>query len=203
MDEEEREERRLRIAEAALRVFERQGFTHTRVEDICGEAGIAKGTYYLYFSSREEVLSVLLTAMFEEQRVALEKLAAGEGPLPDLAEVMGGMIDASVAHREFIPVFWEVAGHRVVQSEFELNRRLGELFAGFGRSIEQLLARSAAEGRVPTGLNIRAFARMIVSAVDGIVLHAALFDAERAPSIEEQKLELMRMIRATLGRRTE
>ena len=73
MEQAKQEERRMRIAHAALRVFERHGLTHTRFEDVCKEAGIAKGTYYLYSSSREEVLSVPRTAMFEEQRAALER----------------------------------------------------------------------------------------------------------------------------------
>ena len=203
MDEEEREERRLRIAEAALRVFVRQGFTHSRVEDICSEAGIAKGTYYLYFSSREEVLYLLLTSMIEQQSRAMMQLSTQAGPVPDLAEIIGGILDASIGRREFVPVFWEVAGHRVVQSEFALNKRLGDLFAGFATAIAGLLERGVKEGSVRADLDIPSFSRMIVSAVDGIVLHAALFDAEGTPSIKEQKLELMKMIRANLRRKTE
>jgi len=52
--------RRTQILEAAVRLWLRQGFDATAVEAIAREAGLAKGTVYLYFPSKEAVLEEAL-----------------------------------------------------------------------------------------------------------------------------------------------
>ena len=54
--EEHEELRRTQILDAALAVFSRDGFHATRVEAIAREAGLAKGTIYLYFPTKEAIV---------------------------------------------------------------------------------------------------------------------------------------------------
>jgi AcrR family transcriptional regulator len=53
-------ERRDRILDAAVDVFGREGFAGANVAEIASAAGIAKGTVYLYFTSKEEIFSTIL-----------------------------------------------------------------------------------------------------------------------------------------------
>src|SRR5580692_5739466 len=48
------------VLHAARRIFARLGYSATNVEDIAKEAGMAKGTIYLYFKSKEEVFAGVL-----------------------------------------------------------------------------------------------------------------------------------------------
>jgi AcrR family transcriptional regulator len=57
---EHEELRRAQILEAALRVFSRDGFHDAKVDAIAREAGVAKGTIYLYFATKEAILSALV-----------------------------------------------------------------------------------------------------------------------------------------------
>ena len=41
-------------------MFARQGYSETVVDDIAGQAGIGKGTLYLYFKSKEEIFLAAL-----------------------------------------------------------------------------------------------------------------------------------------------
>lgn len=59
------ENRRACILKAARCVFARQGYAQTVVDDIAGQAGIGKGTLYLYFKSKEEIF---LAALVEDAR---------------------------------------------------------------------------------------------------------------------------------------
>lgn len=59
------ENRRACILSAARCVFARQGYADTVVDDIAGQAGIAKGTLYLYFKSKEDIY---LAALLEDAR---------------------------------------------------------------------------------------------------------------------------------------
>jgi len=59
------EQRRQSILEAARMVFARKGYDASGVEDIAEQAGIGKGTLYLYFPSKEQIY---LAALLEEAR---------------------------------------------------------------------------------------------------------------------------------------
>ena len=56
----EREARRNQILDAAERVFVQRGFDDVTVDDIANEAEVAKGTVYLYFKSKHDLLLGLL-----------------------------------------------------------------------------------------------------------------------------------------------
>ena len=57
--------RRSAILDAARTVFARQGYDRTVVEDIAAQAGIGKGTLYLYFPSKEQIY---FAALVEDAR---------------------------------------------------------------------------------------------------------------------------------------
>ena len=45
-----------KITEQSIRLFEKKGFTETSIQDIVEGLGVTKGTFYYYFSSKEELL---------------------------------------------------------------------------------------------------------------------------------------------------
>ena len=54
------------ILQAAVKVFARRGYFNAKVADIAREAGIADGTVYLYFKSKDEVLHSVFNRAMEE-----------------------------------------------------------------------------------------------------------------------------------------
>ena len=54
-----KEERRNEIIETAGRLFEEKGYEQTQVQDIVNEIGVAKGLFYYYFKSKDEVMEEL------------------------------------------------------------------------------------------------------------------------------------------------
>lgn len=58
-------ERRNEILDAAERLFMSKGFAKSTVNDILQEVGIAKGTFYYYFTSKEEVMDAIIVRMTE------------------------------------------------------------------------------------------------------------------------------------------
>ena len=51
---------------AARRVFERDGFVTARITDIADEAGLAHGSFYSHFRSKEDALAAVLGEVEEE-----------------------------------------------------------------------------------------------------------------------------------------
>src|SRR5208283_4262966 len=71
------ERRRTSILKAAREVFSRLGFAVATVDDVAERAGIAKGTIYLYFRSKEEIyLACLLEEVHELMRRSCDEMDA-------------------------------------------------------------------------------------------------------------------------------
>jgi len=60
------EEKRRAILDAALHVFAERGFSEARISDIAIAAGVGKGTVYLYFASKEDLLVGVLEFFADE-----------------------------------------------------------------------------------------------------------------------------------------
>ena len=105
------------IIDAAIRVFARTGFYNSRVSDIAREAGIASGTIYLYFKTKDEILVTLFREKMAEWVEAVRgEIAVEPDPLaklrrlvalhfsvlesnPDLAEVV--QVELRQGHKFF------------------------------------------------------------------------------------------------------
>ena len=59
-------DKRVAILRAAIRVFAHNGYFNSKVADIAREAGVADGTVYLYFKSKEEILHSVFDRNMEE-----------------------------------------------------------------------------------------------------------------------------------------
>lgn len=69
------------IEDAAVAVIARKGVEHATLQEIADEAGIAKGTIYVYFRDREELLLKTANRAFERLITELEPAFASTGPL--------------------------------------------------------------------------------------------------------------------------
>jgi AcrR family transcriptional regulator len=57
---------RATLVRAARAVFERDGFLEARIVDICAEAGIATGSFYTYFRTKEDAFAAVMAEVHEE-----------------------------------------------------------------------------------------------------------------------------------------
>lgn len=74
------------IIEAALTVFARSGFAAAKLDDIAREAGVAKGSLYLYFETKEDLFRAVVRSVIAPGFEAIEGAAESfDGPFADLA----------------------------------------------------------------------------------------------------------------------
>ncbi|MGG4444948.1 TetR/AcrR family transcriptional regulator [Brevibacillus porteri] len=67
--------RRVEILEAAGELFRNQGYVHTTVDAIIQKVGVAKGTFYYYFKSKEEILEAFVQSMVDTLCEEYKKIA--------------------------------------------------------------------------------------------------------------------------------
>jgi AcrR family transcriptional regulator len=75
-----REDIRDLILDATDRLLARSGYKRMTMEDLAQEVGIGKGTIYLHFPSKEEVVLSHVDRIVERLKVELRRVARGEGP---------------------------------------------------------------------------------------------------------------------------
>lgn len=74
------EERRLEIVKAARELFQIKDYEETTMQDVMEKVGIAKGTIYHYFKSKQELLEAVIDDMVAESLEAMQKVvSATEG----------------------------------------------------------------------------------------------------------------------------
>src|SRR5258707_15766041 len=93
------------IQEAAIRVISRKGMASATMQEIAEEAGVAKGTIYLYFRGREEVVEKTFETAIGELHKRLDAALDSGGPF---AQRFRGVITAKLAffneNWEFFPL---------------------------------------------------------------------------------------------------
>ena len=117
------------ILGAARRVFARKGFEGSSVADIASAAGIAKGTIYLYYRSKEAIYFETLARDLREMR---ERVARRVEAADDFRDKLRAYIEAKVsfcgANRDFF---------RIYSAEFGRGSRPPERFRNVVRELKE------------------------------------------------------------------
>lgn len=72
-----KEARPQELIDAALELFAEKGFAATRSEEVAARAGVAKGTLYLYYPSKEELLKAVISQRLSSEIVAVTEYSRG------------------------------------------------------------------------------------------------------------------------------
>ena len=82
-----KEEKRRNLITSALTNFEKKGYHQTRIEDITELAGTGKGTFYLYFKSKEDLVLDVFDDLSREIEKTLQFAVDGLGAELDLMQI--------------------------------------------------------------------------------------------------------------------
>lgn len=176
--------------DAALGLFLNKGYERTSVEEITRSAGVAKGTFYLYFRSKGDLLLALRDRFREQGRARLEVLFAdSERPFGEQVEALVDF--AFDFYRENRAVF------DLVYRRFpgELAREKEEARVRYAEPVAGVIRRAVERGEADTaGSDPRLFAYLILGAIEENV-HSCL------SSGEPQDLEALKEATKTFTRK--
>ncbi len=84
------EERRTEMIAAAARLFAQQGFVRTSVSEIASAVNVAKGLFYYYFTTKDDMVKAVIEGYCSYLGTVAEEIASGEGTtLEKLDRLMG------------------------------------------------------------------------------------------------------------------
>ena len=183
-------DKRERILDAAVRVFAKKGFHATRVSEVAKAAGVADGTIYLYFKSKDELLVKLFEDRVEKllayMKEELPKTESAAGKMRLVIELQLGLLEGERDLAEVITVI-------IRQSSQLLKEFAAPKFAAYLDAIGKVVAEGQAAGEFRTDIAPSLVARATFGALDGIALTWALGKAEQGALVRAagQLAELM------------
>ena len=172
----ERSDKRERILLAAERIFARHGFFAARVSEIAKEAGVADGTIYLYFKSKDDLLISLFEQRMTQVNEALKAAIAQVPPKDQLRAFIKAYLQ--LVHDE--PGAAEVLTIELRQSSKFMKEYDNPQFADFLRMLGGILAAGQERGELDATIPTHVAARMIFGMIDELALAWVL---ARQPSI--------------------
>ena len=95
------EKRKQELLQIAYRMFISRGYENTSVDEIIEEAGIAKGTFYYYFETKEQLLEEVIGMMIDRETEAAAQILAAEIPV---SQKIAGIISSLRPTQEETPI---------------------------------------------------------------------------------------------------
>lgn len=161
------------IMKAALLAFVKHGFYKTTMDKIAKEAGIAKGTLYLYFDSKEMLSQSIMYAHFEKFNSNLMSQNYFSTLESFLNHIETGLL-LSKQELLFIPIFFEAFGPSFASKEFALE--IAVFFDKIGDYYAHHLQLLIDQGEIDNQVDAIVLGRVLTSMLDGILLHKSLFE---------------------------
>jgi AcrR family transcriptional regulator len=175
--QEQRQQTRARLVEAALRTFAEQGYDHATVEEISLAAGHSKGAYYFHFDSKEDIFLELLSLWIDDQTRRLHAFESARGPAAvALLETLESLLrydDRDPHWRLLLPEIW-AQSHR----NAKVQETLKAAYTTWIELLESVFEKADREGMVSLAVRPDVAASLVLAAHDGLTLRSRL----KAPS---------------------
>jgi TetR/AcrR family transcriptional regulator, fatty acid metabolism regulator protein len=182
-----RKRRRRQILDAATEVFAERGYHKASISDVIDRAGIARGTFYLYFSSKHSVFAAILDEALTELRSRVSPVEVGpdarpprEQLLDQVVAVVGYLLDNRALTQLVLSPGLSPADDVVERLEAFNAHVLDLLSASLGHGIAMGLLREC---------DTELVAAAILGALRGIIAH--LLAVDELPDLAQVADELL------------
>jgi TetR/AcrR family acrAB operon transcriptional repressor len=160
------------LLDAALRVFSRQGYELTRLEDIAQEAGVTRGAIYHHFGSKSQLYNTLLGERFQRADIMLQQVLEAEGtPLQILRRIMIRsleFLEEDVEYREVLElVSFKVGMTPEIAEGFEIKK---QRFRDLTDQVAAAVELGIESGEIQPDKNVRDTALAILGLMNGVTL---------------------------------
>jgi AcrR family transcriptional regulator len=184
--------RRTEIVDAARTIFARRGFAHGIMDEIAKEAGVAKGTLYLYFRSKTEIYKAVLDHdMRALKESTLGHLDAAKGLRDKIRAFALARIERAETNKEFFRIM-DSEGGALSYTRSQYREWLREPVLRLAAAIEK----AAEQGKIRP-VDAEKTAWLIVDMTRGTIQRRLLAQTNSAPAADAEFL--VDFIWASLG----
>lgn len=155
-----------RILDAAVKVFASKGFFQSKVSEIAREAGVADGTVYLYFKSKDDLLISIFEVKMREAISRFREAALGE---QDARSRLERLIRMHLAEFQADPELAAVFQVELRQSQRFMREYAKSELKEYLDLIGEILQLGQKEGAFRTDIPVGLMKRFIFGTIDEVV----------------------------------
>ncbi|GAB4511927.1 MAG: hypothetical protein Tsb0020_29820 [Haliangiales bacterium] len=160
-------DKRERILNAAEQVFARSGFFQSRVSEIARDAGVADGTIYLYFKSKDDILISLFESRMERVN---QRMGAALAGLRSPSEKLDALVHTHLSMVKEHPQLAEVLTIELRQSSKFMKEYANPRFGEFLKLLASVIEEGQRAGELTPTVPAPQVARMLFGIIDELAL---------------------------------
>ncbi len=183
------------ILDAAYEVFDARGYAAATVDQIAAKAGVAKGSVYNYFHSKQDVFWELFASQLASDEAEVDRIVAE--PISAVAKIEKYMEMWFARAGEYQRIgsltleFWAAAARGAGAGQ--MNEMLVATYTTWRDRIASIVAQGVASGEFRSDVEPNRAAAFIMAAMDGLTVHAIM-----GMDVTVDEAFLMAMKRGTL-----
>jgi len=168
-DKKDREKKRCMIMDAALKIFSKQGFSPAVLEEVAREAGIAKGTLYLYFQDKEDLFCSTIMNVIDKLVALMQKeIDDTLSPVRILREIAFLQLSFFSQNKDFFGIFQTLHNDLLLCSHKRLFQQLMERRQALVDYEYELVERGKKQGLLRKDIDTEE----IVACYEGMVMYS-------------------------------
>jgi AcrR family transcriptional regulator len=176
------------IRDAAMRVIARKGMAAATMQEIADEAGIAKGTIYLYFRDRDDLVEKAFESAMGELHKRVDEALETEGTCEQkLRAVIAAQISFFQANREFFRLYISLRYPEGNAQQQRSQKRCQPQYKSRVQRVASVLEEAMKQGEIRTMDPMR-LALFIIEGSSAVIIERVL---EEKPPSEEADIELI------------
>jgi AcrR family transcriptional regulator len=146
----DREQRRTQILGIAKAVFAEKGYHDARIDDIVVRAGVARGTFYLYFADKRAIFAHLVDAFLQRLVGAIRTIELDDPAVRPMEEFRDNLLRVVGVFAED-PSMAQVILSAAVGLDADFDRKLADFYEPVRALLESALEQGEAAGIVRPG----------------------------------------------------
>ncbi len=185
-----------KIIQAAIEVFREKGIEKTKVSDIVKAAGIAQGTFYLYFPSRLSVMPAIAKNMVERIIATLDEGISSHRPFEQQLEKVVEMVFLITKdYGDIVALIYAGIAQTEHLKEWE------NIYAPYYEWMSHFLLSGKQQGMIRDSIDPTRSAKLMIGLIESAAEQIYLFDDSKDETMKLLKLELIDFLSHALGLR--
>lgn len=191
VDEDYKRNRKTELLKAATRVFIKQGYAQTTMQDIMNEAGVSRGAFYSYFENIEHVFIEVLK-YDDEQDVSFFVPPQESLLWPHLEQwVMGQQIYIEAIDQTLVNAKSQFFLSSKYARSKETYPYIADRYNKLAETIEKVLVEGMVRGEIAPLLSTHSISRYIISFMDGLMLDTFQLGYEQTKVKDQLSVHLL------------
>jgi AcrR family transcriptional regulator len=183
-----------KILKAAIDVISEKGLDKTSISDIVKKAGVAQGTFYLYFSSKKALIPAIADNLLTITLEGIKEKIQGKETFWDVLEiVIDETFNITDAHKDVIVLCYSGLAIDYSMEKWEL------IYQPYYHWLEDLITKAIKNNEIISDINVKWTARIIINLVENAA-ERFYISHEQDDTLEVYKAEIFNFLKRSLFR---